>query len=72
MDTLMRADGTPFVPNCHHDVFVTDDNIVPICDICDGPQYAEGDDWNGFTGNHFSCEKRNPDCAEYYAQLTAG
>ncbi len=40
----------------NHEVFVTDDGIVPTCDLCDGPQYVEGDDWNGDTGNHFSCE----------------
>ena len=40
-----------------HHVFVTDDGIVPRCDICDGPQRVEGDNWNGETGNHISCEE---------------
>jgi len=44
-----------------HPVFVTDDGIVPTCDLCDGPQRVEGDDWNGETGNHFSCEERQHD-----------
>lgn len=38
------------------EVFVTDDMIIPSCDLCEGPQYAEGDDWNGDTGSHRSCE----------------
>lgn len=41
-----------------HDVFVTDDGIVPTCDLCAGPQRTEGDDWNGETGNHRSCEEQ--------------
>ena len=41
-----------------HRVFVTDDMLIPACDLCGGPQYAEGDDWNGETGQHFSCEER--------------
>ena len=40
-----------------HEVFVNDDGFVPICDICFGPQRVEGDDWNGETGNHYSCEE---------------
>jgi hypothetical protein len=56
-----------------HPVFITDDGIVPTCDICEGPQRVEGDDWNGNTGNHFSCEERIeeenyvpcPDCGSY-------
>lgn len=40
-----------------HEVFVTDDGIIPTCDLCDGPQRVEGDDWNGETGNHRSCEE---------------
>jgi hypothetical protein len=55
---MMKADGTPFEPTCHHPVFVTDEGIVPICDLCEGPQMAEGDDWNGETGNHYGCEER--------------
>jgi hypothetical protein len=39
------------------ELFVTDDGIVPTCDICDEPQSATGDDWNGDTGNHRSCEE---------------
>lgn len=57
--TLRRANGTIFTPTCHHEVFVTDDDIVPTCDICERPQYTEGDDWNGETGNHHSCELTN-------------
>lgn len=41
-----------------HPVFITDDDIIPTCDLCEGPQYAGGDNWNGETGNHFSCEER--------------
>lgn len=61
MHDLRRADGTPFVPTCHHDVFVTDEGIVPFCDLCDGPQFAEGDNWNSETGNHYSCEELQHD-----------
>jgi hypothetical protein len=39
-------------------VFITDEGIVPRCDICDLPQLAAGDDWNGDTGSHKSCEKQ--------------
>lgn len=42
-----------------HPVFVTDEGIVPMCDLCDGPQRVEGDLWNGDTGNHYSCEMRD-------------
>jgi hypothetical protein len=38
-------------------VFVTDDDVVPTCDICGGPQRVT-DDWNGDTGNHRSCEEK--------------
>lgn len=38
------------------EVFVTDDGIVPRCDICDKAQLVVGDDWNGETGSHHSCE----------------
>lgn len=38
------------------EVFVTDDGIVPRCDICDDPQLAAGDDWDGDTGEHRSCQ----------------
>lgn len=38
------------------EVFITDDGIVPRCDICGGPQLVVGDDWNGETGAHYSCE----------------
>ena len=41
-----------------HRVFITDDMIIPACGLCEEPQYAEGDDWNGETGNHRSCEER--------------
>jgi hypothetical protein len=34
------------------------DDVQPICDICDEPQWREGDDWNGETGNHLSCEEQ--------------
>lgn len=47
-----------------HPVFVTDDGIVPTCDHCSGPQLAEGDDWNGETGCHKSCEAQ---ASEYEA-----
>jgi hypothetical protein len=33
------------------------DEVQPCCDICNMPQYREGDDWNGETGNHKSCER---------------
>lgn len=42
-----------------HEVFVTDEGIVPTCDLCSEAQRAEGDDWNGETGNHHSCEERD-------------
>ena len=42
------------------DVFVNDDGVIPRCDICNGPQLRVGDDWNGDTGNHRSCEEREP------------
>ena len=37
-----------------------DDDVTPRCDICneyweDG---GEGEDWNGETGNHKSCEQK--------------
>lgn len=41
---------------CGHAVFVNEEGIVPRCDVCNGPQRVEGDDWNGETGNHHSCE----------------
>lgn len=44
-----------------HPVFINDEGFVPVCDICNGPQRTEGDDWNGETGNHYSCEETNPD-----------
>lgn len=31
------------------------DDVQPICDICDHPQWREGE-WNGETGNHVECE----------------
>jgi hypothetical protein len=40
------------------DVFITDEGIVPVCDICGDPQLSNSDDWNGETGNHLSCEER--------------
>ena len=40
------------------DVFVNDEGVIPRCDICAGPQLRVGDDWNGETGNHFSCESK--------------
>jgi hypothetical protein len=46
---------------CHHEVFVNEEGIVPTCDLCGGPQRVEGDDWNGETGNHHSCEQRQPE-----------
>lgn len=47
-------------------VFITDDGIVPTCDLCSGPQWAEGDDWNGETGNHHSCEEADPNSLMRY------
>jgi len=41
-----------------HEVVVLDNMLIPACDLCEGPQYTEGDDWNGDTGNHRSCEAR--------------
>lgn len=32
------------------------DEVQPRCDICNFPQWLAGDDWNGETGNHRSCE----------------
>ena len=37
--------------------FVTDDDIIPTCDLCGGAQLVD-DEWNGETGNHFACEKQ--------------
>lgn len=33
--------------------------ILPTCDICNEPweDGGEGEDWNGETGNHISCEE---------------
>ncbi len=42
--------------NYDRDNWADFDNVQPLCDICDLPQEREGDDWNGDTGNHFSCE----------------
>lgn len=35
-----------------------DEEVTPICDICNEPweDGGEGEDWNGETGNHKSCE----------------
>lgn len=33
------------------------DEVQPRCDLCGNLQWLEGDDWNGETGNHFSCER---------------
>jgi len=57
---LIDAYGDP-IENDRHEVFVTDDGIVPTCDLCGGPQRIEGDNWNGDTGNHYSCEEGRPD-----------
>jgi hypothetical protein len=46
-------------------VFITDDMLIPACDLCEGPQYSEGDDWNGETGNHRSCEDRVETCPDH-------
>ena len=55
----MRTIDGPIDPDwIIHPVFVTDDGIIPICDICGGPQRVEGDYWNGDTGNHYSCEEQ--------------
>lgn len=61
-DTWGKVDvyGRPVIGCGRHEVFVTDDGIVPTCDICEGPQYVEGDDWNGETGSHRGCEERQP------------
>jgi hypothetical protein len=55
------------------------DEVEPRCDICEEPEWCGKDmcpvcsnNWNGETGNHISCEEKNPDYAEFYAQLTAG
>ncbi len=32
-------------------------SIIPTCDICRKQDDYEGDDWNGETGNHISCEE---------------
>lgn len=39
------------------DAFINDDGVVPTCDLCGSYQSVEGDDWNGDTGNHHSCEE---------------
>lgn len=42
----------------HHDYFVPDEGgAIPTCDLCHKPQLRVGDDWNGETGNHRSCEE---------------
>jgi hypothetical protein len=46
-----------------------DDEVVPTCDIC-GEQWedgGEGEDWNGETGNHLSCEQDSPELARWVA-----
>ena len=37
--------------------FITDDGIIPTCDLCGEAQLVD-DEWNGETGNHFACEKQ--------------
>jgi len=54
--TSLRDDLAEHLTSLHGEVFVNEEGIVPRCDICDGPQLVEGDDWNGDTGNHRSCE----------------
>lgn len=34
------------------------DDVQPRCDLCGLAQALEGEDWNGETGNHYSCEPR--------------
>lgn len=46
------------------------DNDQPICDICGLGQPREGEDWNGDTGNHLSCETR--DRRESYPDIVHG
>lgn len=41
------------------EVFINDEGIMPSCDYCGRPQLSVGNDWNGETGNHKSCEKVN-------------
>lgn len=47
------------------DVFINDEGVIPRCDICGNPQLRVGDDWNGETGNHVSCEDRIKARLEY-------
>jgi|GEM_PF-3117841 len=35
-----------------------DDDADQTCDICDCVDDGIGDDWNGLTGNHITCERR--------------
>ena len=44
-------------PHLANEVFVNDEDIVPVCDLCGDPQWNASDDWNGETGNHLSCEE---------------
>lgn len=41
------------------DPALTPDDVTPTCDICgeEWDEGGEGDDWNGETGNHYSCER---------------
>jgi hypothetical protein len=34
-----------------------DGGIIPQCDVCGGPQETVGNDWNGDSGSHYSCQR---------------
>jgi hypothetical protein len=43
----------------HPDEFVLNEGgAIPRCDLCGYPQWVIGEDWNGETGNHHSCERK--------------
>lgn len=48
-------DGEPIISVC---------GIRPTCDFCwQHPEDSTPDDWNGETGNHYSCERVHPTLA---------
>jgi hypothetical protein len=49
------------IPTHSYDDEAGYDEVQPRCDICRNPQWLEGDDWNGDTGNHLSCEAAEPE-----------
>lgn len=52
------VDNEPHVTGCPRSMWTSIEDAVPTCDHC-GEQWedgGEGEDWNGDTGCHYSCE----------------